>query len=48
MVPYLSVVNLYNRKNVLFYFFDYGADPPTRAGVSMIPLLPTIGLEVSF
>ena len=48
MVPYLSVVNLYNRKNVLFYFFDYGADPPTRTGVSMIPLLPTIGLEVSF
>ncbi|MCY3808796.1 MAG: TonB-dependent receptor [Gemmatimonadetes bacterium] len=48
MVPYLSVVNLYNRKNVLFYFFDYGADPPTRTGVSMIPLLPTIGLEISF
>ena len=48
MVPYLSVINVYNRKNVLFYFFDYGADPPTRTGVSMIPFLPTAGIEVSF
>ncbi len=48
MIPYLSVINLYNRKNALFYFFDYQTDPPTRSGVSMIPILPTIGLEVSF
>ncbi|MDE2973826.1 MAG: TonB-dependent receptor [Gemmatimonadota bacterium] len=48
VTPYLSVVNLYNRKNVLFYFFDYDAEPPTRSGVSMIPLLPTLGVEVSF
>ena len=48
VTPYLSIVNLYNRKNVLFYFFDYDAAPPTRSGVSMIPFLPTLGVEVSF
>ncbi len=48
MTPYLSVINVYNQKNVLFYFFDYDSSPPTRSGVSMIPILPTIGLEVSF
>ena len=29
MTPYLSVINVYNKKNVLFYFYDYGATPPT-------------------
>ncbi len=48
MVPYVSVINLYNRKNVLFYFYDFEPDPPTRSGVSMIPFLPTLGVEVSF
>ena len=48
MTPYLSVINVYNQKNVLFYFFDYHASPPKRQGVSMIPFLPTIGFEVSF
>ena len=48
MTPYLSVINVYNQKNVLFYFFDYQASPPKRQGVSMIPFLPTIGFEVSF
>ena len=48
MTPYLSIINLYNRKNVLFYFFDYDSQTPTRSGVSMIPFLPTLGVEVSF
>jgi hypothetical protein len=48
MTPYLSVLNVYNRKNVLFYFFEYDQDPPVRTGLSMFPLLPTLGLEVSF
>ncbi len=46
--PYLQAVNLYNRRNVFFYFFDYGAAPPTRTGVSQLPILPTFGLEVRF
>ena len=48
VTPYLSIINLYNRKNVLFYFFEYDAEMPTRSGVSMIPFLPTLGVEVSF
>jgi len=48
ITPYMSIINLYNRKNVLFYFFDYDSETPTRSGVSMIPFLPTLGVEVSF
>jgi len=48
ITPYLSIINVYNQKNVLFYFFDYQSSPPKREGVSMIPLLPTFGVEVSF
>ena len=44
----MSIINVYNKKNVLFYFFDYQSSPPTRQGVSMIPFLPTVGVEVSF
>lgn len=46
--PFLQVVNLYNRRNVFVYFFDYGSVPPTRTGISQLPLLPTLGLEVRF
>jgi len=46
--PYINVLNVYNQKNVLFYFFEYDRDPPTRSGVSMFPLLPTIGVDISF
>ena len=45
MTPYLSVINVTNKKNPLFYFYNYDASPPVREGVSMIPLLPTLGLE---
>jgi hypothetical protein len=46
--PYLQAVNLYNRRNVFLYFFDYGAVPTTRTGVSQLPFLPTFGLEFTF
>ncbi len=48
LTPYVSVLNVYNRKNVLFYFYEYQRDPPIRTGISMFPFLPTLGLEVSF
>jgi hypothetical protein len=47
-VPYLQVLNVYNRRNVLFYYYDFNAAPPVRSGFSMFPLLPAIGVEVSF
>ncbi|MGY8777083.1 MAG: TonB-dependent receptor [Longimicrobiales bacterium] len=48
MTPYVNLVNAYNQRNVLFYFYEYNLDPPTRSGISMFPVLPTIGLEISF
>lgn len=48
LTPYLNLVNAYNRRNVLFYFFEYERTPPTRSGISMFPLLPTFGVEVKF
>src|SRR5690606_15481041 len=47
-VPYLQVLNVYNRRNVLFYFYDYNRSPPVRSGFSMFPILPAIGVEVTF
>jgi hypothetical protein len=47
LVPYLRVLNVYNRKNVLSCFYDFDRTPPTRSGGSMFPVLPTIGVEVA-
>jgi hypothetical protein len=48
LTPYLNLVNAYNQRNVLFYFYEYEQSPPVRSGISMFPVLPTIGLEISF
>ncbi len=48
VTPYLSVLNIYNKKNVLFYWYEYSRSPPKRTGVSMFPILPTFGVEISF
>jgi len=46
--PYLQVINVYNRSNVWFYTFDYDRSPPTRTGMTQLPVFPTIGLEFSW
>jgi hypothetical protein len=48
ITPHIDILNLYNRRNVLFYSFQYQDSPPVRSGISMFPLLPTVGVEVSF
>ena len=48
LTPYVNLVNVYNQRNVLFYFFEYERNPAVRSGISMFPVLPTIGLEVRF
>ena len=48
LAPYLDVLNVYNQRNPLFYFYEYDKNPPVRSGVSMFPVLPTVGLEVTF
>jgi hypothetical protein len=47
-IPYLQVLNVYNRRNVLFYFYDYDRSPPVRSGFSMFPFLPAVGVELTF
>ena len=48
VVPYLDILNVYNRKNVLLYFYEFDREVPIRSGLSMFPLLPTLGVEVRF
>ncbi len=48
LIPHIDLLNVYNRKNVLFYFHDYENFPPLRSGISMFPFLPTVGVEVRF
>jgi hypothetical protein len=46
--PYLNVLNVYNRRNVFFYTFDYEDVPATRGGYSQLPVLPTLGVEIAW
>jgi len=48
LVPYFSLVNAYNAKNVFIYTFDYTRNPPTREAASQFPLLPSLGLTIGF
>ena len=48
LTPFLNVLNIYNQRNPLFYFYEYEQEPPVRSGISMFPVLPTFGLEVAF
>jgi hypothetical protein len=48
LTPHFDLINVYDRRNVLFYFYEFDRDPPVRSGISMFPILPTIGLEVRF
>jgi hypothetical protein len=48
LTPHFDLLNAYDRRNVLFYFYEYDRDPPTRSGLSMFPFLPTAGIEVRF
>jgi len=46
--PYLSLVNVYNAKNVFVYRWDYSTDRPTRRAISQFPTLPSLGVRVVF
>ena len=46
--PYLSVINLYNRDNVLWHQRHYSYGNLSRTDNHMLPILPTLGVEVSF
>ena len=48
LTPYLSVVNVYNAKNVFVYRYDYSTDRPTRRAISQFPVLPSAGVRIAF
>jgi hypothetical protein len=48
ITPSFDVLNVYNHRNILFYYYEYQHEPPRRWGVSMFPFLPTFGVEVTF
>lgn len=43
-----DIINVYNRRNIFFYYYEYDKTPPRKREVSMIPIFPSIGVEVRF
>ncbi len=43
-----DIINLYNHKNVMLYYYDLSNEPPVQRSVNMIPLFPSVGVEVRF
>ncbi|HET9425726.1 MAG TPA: hypothetical protein VFO55_10175, partial [Gemmatimonadaceae bacterium] len=48
VTPFLSIVNLYNAKNVFMYTFDYQGNPPSRTSYSQLPFFPTVGVTIEW
>ena len=46
--PYFQIVNVYNRKNIFLYRFDFQDRPATRTGISQFPLCASFGVEFEF
>lgn len=46
--PYVQFVNLYNRRNVFLYSYDYRSTPGVRESLPQMPFLPSFGMEFSF
>lgn len=44
----IQVVNALNRDNVFFYQWDFDENPAKRETITMLPIIPTIGLKVNF
>ncbi len=45
---YIDIMNVYNRKNVVAYDFSISNGEIKRRAVTMLPILPTIGISVKF
>lgn len=44
----IQVVNVMNRDNIFFYNWDFNENPAVRDDITMLPLVPTIGISVEF
>jgi len=48
LITRLEIINLLNRKNLLFYYYDYEKDPPVKKGFYMLPIFPSLSFEWHF
>jgi hypothetical protein len=48
LVAQLEVINVYNQKNLMLYYWDYDQTPPLRQNQNQLPLLPSIGVKWNF
>lgn len=46
--PYFQVINVYNRENVFVRSYDTDKNPAEYEDVTMLPLFPSLGLNVEF
>jgi hypothetical protein len=46
--PTLQIINVYDRENVYQRFYDTSENPLEFEDITMLPLIPTIGVHVSF
>jgi hypothetical protein len=46
--PFISIMNVYNARNVFAYLFDYTAVPPERTGLRQFPVFPTLGVSIAW
>ncbi len=44
----VSIINVTNRKNVFFYYYDYEKEPPVRKEITMLPIFPSCGIKIRF
>lgn len=44
----LNIVNVYNRKNIFYYVWDFDKNPAERDEVPLFPFLPSIGVSAKF
>jgi hypothetical protein len=44
----LQVVNVYSRRNVWFYTFDFDENPVEQSAVRQLPILPNVSLSLAF
>jgi hypothetical protein len=44
----LSVINIYNRKNVFTYFYDYSKDPPQLLVIPQLPFFPSLEIFINW
>jgi hypothetical protein len=43
-----QIINVYSRRNVWFYNYDFDANPVEREDITLLPILPSLSYTVSF